>query len=170
MVRSQRFVSLSELLLRDPSHEVNQLEEDEVDVGNVIANEELLVTKECNQRFDFFKQVHCDGNPVSCSVARHRYSSLQVSNNSSDHFYLRDFTRCASKQLWTILVCDVFHDGHCFSHFHVSINVVGQVGELESECVLLVEPGSSGVFRTITLFVNLLLVVYIQIDELVSDL
>ena len=45
MVRAQLFVSLKELLLRDPSHEVNQLEEDEVDVGNIITDEELLVAE-----------------------------------------------------------------------------------------------------------------------------
>ena len=84
----ERLISLKELLLRDPAHEVDELEEDKVHIGHVVANEELLVPEVGDEWLDFVEQCHRNSGPVACCVAWHCDGSLQVRNLSSYHLDL----------------------------------------------------------------------------------
>ena len=90
----ERLISLKELLLRDPAHEVDELEEDKVHIGHIVASEELLVPEVGDEWLDFVEQSHRNSGPVARCVAWHCDRTLQVGNLPSDHLDLS--TQCWS--------------------------------------------------------------------------
>jgi len=62
--------------LTDEGHEVTELKEDKVDVGDVGAAEEGLFSQKLDDRFHFLEQVHCDGHAITRCIAGHSRGSF----------------------------------------------------------------------------------------------
>ena len=69
---------LEELTFGDPVHEIAELEEDEVDVGQVLAAQIWLVSEVGDQRDNFGQKVLRDSRSVAILVARHRSDALEI--------------------------------------------------------------------------------------------
>ena len=156
--------------LTDECHEIAQFKEDKVDVGDVGAAKEWLIGQKFDDWFHFLEQVHRDSHPISRCVTRHGRGSFEVGNNTGNHFNLGLLFGVLAEQLWPILVANVLHDGQSFGQTHLSVDVVWQVGEGETEGFFLVGPASAREFRSIPLRVDVFLIVDAEVDQLVANL
>ena len=159
-----------EITLSDPVHEVAELEEDEVDVGQVLAAQIGLTAEEGDEGANLVHQSLCDGRSVSLGVAWHSGGALKIRDDLCDHLDLSDLGGAVAKKLRPVLVRDKLHDRARVSQACLAIDKVGQVGESKTDSVLLLEPAGAIEIRCITLLVLILSEVDTQVDHLVSDL
>ena len=120
---------LEELVLGDPVHEVAELEEDKVDVGQVISAQIRLLAEELDEGGNFVHDDLRDGRSVASLVAWHRGSALQVVDLSRNHLHLSDLGRSGAEQVIPILVADKLHDRTNVRQARFAINEVRQIGE-----------------------------------------
>ena len=131
---------LEELTFGDPVHEIAELEEDEIDIGQVLAAQIWFVSEVVDQWDNFSQEVLRDGHSVACLVARHRSDALQIRHILCDHFNLCDLGRGCAKKMLAIFVRDKLHDRADVGQARLAIDEVGQVRESQAKLILLQEP------------------------------
>ena len=114
-------------------HELNNLNEVEINEGDIISSEELLICEEFDDLWYFACHVFLDNPKISTTVAFPSDGSLKVTKNVGDHIDGGSGLGILSKELWSPFVGDVFVDWHCLSHLEISINEIWKIWEIESK-------------------------------------
>ena len=158
------------LALANPLHQLTQLEKSEINIGDVVSDNELFLSKIGDNGLDSLQNLGSDSGSVSICVAGHRDSTLEVGDLTGDHLNFANLFCGNTEKLRSELVGDVLHDGVGLSQLKVAVKHVGQVRELESESLFGVQPAGSVEVRGITLFVLVLSKVNAKVHHFVSDL
>ena len=134
MELSQVGEASEELIAGGPCEELDLLEDEEVHKGHVVADEELLCTKELRHSFHAGKGDILDGLDISGAVAVACGGTLDVRDDTHEHvsdgLILRVFAREVGT---TVLVGDISNNGVTLSNFHFTIQEIGEVRKIETE-------------------------------------
>jgi hypothetical protein len=134
VVSSETRIFLGESTFRDVVEELNLLKDKEVYPGNIVTNDELLVTQKLLNAFhaigNFYNSIF-----ITRAIAVTGGSTLDVRNDSKHHVNVCLVSIVLSSKVFrAILVSNVAQDCRALSNLDIAINKIWEVGEIKAKC------------------------------------
>jgi len=169
VVSSKVGEALEELSIGDPLKHLDLLPDEEVDPGDIVANNEELVTEELGYSFHVVADV-LESLFVCSNIHMSRSLAFDVCNSSKHHVNVSfGSIGLPTETLRTVLVCDITHNGRTFCELYITIIQVWKVGEIQIHLGLHTVPGVSAEVRGTSLFILSLLIGDLKVLKDISD-